>query len=238
MDSHTNELERMTSQDTPDRLESCRLCLKRSFSLEDGVLCGLTGAKPAFEGECPDFEFDVEERDRLENQRKREMDSFRLTGFPAFYLYFALPLGMIFTLISFIGNFRFASYGGNPFLLGFDVVNLLFYLYFGVYTIYAFKTRRPDAVYVAKFQLIILFLTNLLVLLVTGGEPDSVLNNGFRLVTSLIWAIVFFISLSVSDDIKYLIPKETRKLSDLNRTMIILSIAVPLLLLFFGVMAL
>lgn len=39
----------------------------------------------------------------------------------------------------------------------------------------------------------------------------------------------------VSDDVKYLIPKETRKLSDLNRTMIILSIAVPLLLLFFGI---
>lgn len=39
------------------RLEICKQCQKRKFG-ENGLICSLTEAKPAFNGQCLDFETD------------------------------------------------------------------------------------------------------------------------------------------------------------------------------------
>ena len=42
------------------RMPWCKTCSKEKFDLKQGVLCGLTQAKPAFEGTCPDYEVSAE----------------------------------------------------------------------------------------------------------------------------------------------------------------------------------
>ena len=139
--------------------------------MEQGITCGLTGGRPSFEGECLDYELDSEEKERVERQQEEDLKSAKLTGFPAFYIYFALPIGLIWTLVSLITSFSAESYAGNRFLMAGDIVLWFFYFYFSIYTIYAFVKRKPDAVFFAKYQLIMVFLTNLLVLI--GGRPPS-----------------------------------------------------------------
>ena len=203
--------------------------------MEQGLLCGLSGTKPTFKNECPYYELDSEEKEREERKRIEDLDSTKLTGFPAFYLYFALPVGLAFTIGSFLINFNPASYAGSYLLMAVDVITLLFYIYFSIYILYAFKKMKPDAVFIAKYQLILVFVTNLIVLIATGGEADSFTNNAVRLVASLVWAVIFFIALSTSDDVNYLIPKEKRKLVGFNKYMVILSIVLPIILLVAGV---
>lgn len=217
-------------------IDLCKLCKKRSFSMEKGVFCGLTGEKPSFVKTCADYETDVEEEVRIERKKKEDYESAELSGFPAFYLHYAIPAGIIFSIVSFLISFKTSEYGGNYLLIASDIIYLLFYTYFGIYTLYAFARRLPDAVYCAKYQLIYVSVINLLVLIVTNGVVDSPLGNGtFRTIASIIWSVVFFISLTVSDDVKYLIPKEKRKLSRFNKTMIILSITIPVLLFIAGI---
>ena len=78
-------------------IELCKFCKKRSFSMEQGITCGLTGGRPSFEGECLDYELDSEEKERVERQQEEDLKSAKLTGFPAFYIYFALPIGLIWS---------------------------------------------------------------------------------------------------------------------------------------------
>ena len=41
-----------------DKIDLCKKCTKRKFDLQQGIVCGLTSEKPAFEDSCPDFEAD------------------------------------------------------------------------------------------------------------------------------------------------------------------------------------
>ena len=38
-----------------EKIKICKICKNKSFSDEKGIVCGLTGEKPTFENECPDF---------------------------------------------------------------------------------------------------------------------------------------------------------------------------------------
>lgn len=41
-----------------ERLEFCAKCTNRNFDPKQGIVCGLTGIKPAFEMSCPDYVLD------------------------------------------------------------------------------------------------------------------------------------------------------------------------------------
>jgi hypothetical protein len=38
-----------------EKIKICKICKNKQISDEQGIICGLTGEKPAFENECPDF---------------------------------------------------------------------------------------------------------------------------------------------------------------------------------------
>ncbi|MBN2485767.1 MAG: hypothetical protein JXB34_07310 [Bacteroidales bacterium] len=48
-----------------ERLQYCRVCQKRQFSTSAGIICSLSGAKPTFDNECPDFSVDQVEAKRV-----------------------------------------------------------------------------------------------------------------------------------------------------------------------------
>ncbi len=51
--------------------ESCKRCTNRKMSRTEGILCGLTDAKPTFEDECPDYNEDEAQVARLERFEKQ-----------------------------------------------------------------------------------------------------------------------------------------------------------------------
>ena len=224
----------MTSE---ERVQKCQVCTKRKFDPASGIVCGLTGEKPGFEESCADYEEDsvavvYEAKRKAEAEKPSE-----ISGLLAFFLYFVIPVGIIATIISFIANYNSADYAGSFCLKAFDIVYLLFYLYFAIYTIFAFIRRKPDAVFFGKYLLIVLFLSNLLVLLV-GADDNSFMNSTARLVGSLIWGAIFFTYLCISEDVKDRIPKETRKVKGPNKVLFILSIVLPILLMAGGILEL
>lgn len=46
-----------------------------------GIICGLTGAKPEFENECPDFQADQEQIDYYKNRKEAEEQEDDAGGF-------------------------------------------------------------------------------------------------------------------------------------------------------------
>lgn len=217
-----------------ERLTFCQVCTKRLFDPEKGIVCSLTGEKPAFEETCENYDEDVAAVTEREKKNEEAKKPAEISGFFAFYLFWAIPIGVVVSLISFFINFNASDYSGSSLLPWFDITFILFYAYFGAYTIYAFVKRKSDAVFIGKYQLILLFASNLLVLLL-GATGDGFMNNVSRVVTSIIWSIVFFIFLCSSEDVKDRIPKETRKLSPLNKVLFILSIILPIFFFIGGV---
>ena len=214
-----------------EKIKYCSVCKNRKLDIDRGIICSLTGDIALFENECENLVVDQEEVARQESEKDKAPE---IKGFFAFFVYWAIPISLILTLISFISNFNSADYAGSFFLKAFDVVFILFYVYFCVYTIYAFAKRKPDAVFFAKYLLIILFLSNLLSLL-GGTTGDGYFDSVPRMFTSMLWSIIFFVFLCCSEDVRDRIPKETRKVKGLNKVLFILSIVLPIVLMVLGI---
>ena len=111
-----------------DRCKICSVCKNRSFSMNEGLLCKLSSAKPEFESECPDFEKDEAE---VEMQKKQKEDSDKISGLMAFYVYWAIPIGILMTILSFFIIPRdMGYYAGSVSLILYEVAIYGFYFYF------------------------------------------------------------------------------------------------------------
>ena len=214
-----------------ERLQFCKICPHRTMDWEKGLICKLTGQPADFEGECPNFQKDEKEIETIAEKKREIEESSSLKGFLAFFVYFLLPVGAVSTFIRFVREFDEANYVGSKLFLLFDIVFLLFYLYYVGYTIYAFVKRKPDAVFFAKCVLVLSFVSKLIYLVVAIFADESDIAYPVSTVAiSLVWNVAFYIYLCVSEDVKERIPKETRKVSGLNKILFILSIVLPVLL--------
>ena len=141
------------------------------------------------------------------------------SGWLAFFLYWALPIGAIGSLI-----INIASYSAED--LGYVDVGLSAALAVLVaIAIFRFVKHKPDAVILAKTYLIVCFAINLLVLI--GGEVES--SAMTKLVRSLISGVAWFWYLTASEQVKRIIPKATRKFTSLSKWVIGVFVAIPLL---------
>lgn len=233
---------------TEDKFEYCAHCSKSTFSMEEGRRCALTGKGPEFEDRCEHFDGDEAEVEKAIKEEQRAVEeSVGIHGFLAFYLYFCVIGGIILTIISTLvsyvpraddglmnGAYSVVSasraYSINWSLLACDILMLVSFVSIGIYTVVAFHKRLPNAVALAKTHLIWAAVTNGLVLL-TGSVGNGAFDNPVRLIFSLVWAGIFFTYLTVSEDVKILIPKETRHLYKGDKIALI-SIIVAILLLF------
>lgn len=212
-----------------EKLAYCKVCKNRKFEMESGTVCGLTGEKPGFETSCDDYQEDVTAREEEKKKQETLAATPEIKGFLAFFVYWSIPLSSIATVIAILKEWGEISAIG-PFAILFEIAYLVFYLYFQVYTIYGFVKRKPDAVFIAKFQLIVVVVVNLLTMLLGAADESSFFANTPRMITSILWCIVFFSFLCKSETVEDLIPKATRKLSGANKFLIIMSIVIPSLL--------
>ena len=152
----------------------------------------------------------------------------RIKGLLAFFLFFWIPMGAIASFVASIIRFKNGIQSGNLLLMMGDIAYLLFYLFFCIYTIYAFIKRRPDAVFSAKSLLIYLSVSNLFVFLMGGGT--GYLSSLSRCGGTLMMAAIIFYYLCASKDVNEFIPVETRKVGDSFKIVLLLSVILPVIL--------
>jgi len=218
-----------------EQLSICKDCKERRFTPESGLTCGITGEKPSFGNFCPNYREDAEAKADNERRLEELETPSEISGFLAFFLYFMIPAGIVMSAISIYLDYKSPEASESFFLRAYDIVFFLAYLYSAVYTIYGFHKRRPDTLYFAKYLAVVVFVTNLLVLLV-GPDSSSFFSNAPRLVISLVWIVFIFVFLSTSDDVQERIPKRKRKIAGANKIIFILSIVLPILLFVGGVL--
>ena len=198
-----------------EKLKACSICKNRKFSAKEGLICGNTGAKPAFEDECHDFDLDFTEQERLKkNTAELAEADHRRSGAFGFYIGF-IGAGVLSFLMTFLAYAPFTVED----LFSFPFMFALFYIYFSAYAIYAYIEKKSDAIFIAKYLSVILFIAGLPTLF-TGNLTDILFNLGVP--------VGFFLFLTYSKEINKRMPKEDRKLTKLNKIMVILSIVVQI----------
>lgn len=140
----------------------------------------------------------------------------QVRGWLSFFL-FVVGLGAALTVVVSIADFSLDSYdtGMGSFLTCFvafiDIVYTLSIGGLALYTILAFLHKRPNAVFLGKGYLVVIFLSNVLLLL--GGDyEDYGLGSFPQIMKALIWGIIWFTYLCLSRQVSDLFPKEERKI--------------------------
>lgn len=140
----------------------------------------------------------------------------QIHGWLSFFL-FVVGLGAAITVVVSIADFSLDAYdtGGGAFLAYFiALVDIVYTLGIGglaIYTILAFLNKRSNAVFLGKSYLIVIFLSNVLLLL--GGDYDDYGLGSFpQIMKALIWGVIWFVYLCLSGQVSDLFPKEERKI--------------------------
>lgn len=89
----------------------------------------------------------------------------------------------------------------------------------GIYTVYAFIRRKTDAVFWGYVYLLLCLITSLLPILLGYGSTNAI--------TSLVWNIIWGIYFILSDNVKTLIPKETRTVGRIDWILAAIGVVIP-----------
>ena len=89
----------------------------------------------------------------------------------------------------------------------------------GVYTVYAFLRRKANAVFWGYAYLLVCLITNIFSLLY-GYESMNTM-------TSLVWNVIWSVFFILSDNVKTLIPKETRRVTTIDWVLAAIGVTIP-----------
>ena len=190
-----------------EQLEICSLCKNKKMDMQQGMLCGLTNAKADFEYTCPNYDDDVEEIEKIERQEDEDNQPQKtISGWLAFFLWVGVGLGAIGSCVMAIAELVDAGLS--------LVTSLIYAIYLGsllitaILTIRAFNKRSPNAVALAKTYIAMIAIDGLF-----NVANYFILDDSSMLVGTLrsfVWAIVWFVYLSVSEQVETIIPRATR----------------------------
>lgn len=158
----------------------------------------------------------------------------QIHGWLSFFL-FVVGLGAAITVVVSIADFSLDAYdtGGGVFLAYFiALVDIAYTLGIGglaIYTILAFLNKRSNAVFLGKSYLIVIFLSNVLLLL--GGDYDDYGLGSFpQIMKALIWGVIWFVYLCLSGQVSDLFPKEERKILSRDKYIVGSLVLTPVIL--------
>ncbi|MBO4851425.1 MAG: DUF2569 family protein [Prevotella sp.] len=150
------------------------------------------------------------------------------------FLLLAITLGGIISAVYSIMQYNPSEFEGSKILALGDVVIGVMLLGVAIYSVYSFIQRKPNAVFLGKTYIVAVFATNLLSLF--GGDFES---SGYgsvsHIVRSLIWAVIWFSYLCLSEQVQEVIPKEYRKLHNSDYYLLVALIIVPLAFIGWGI---
>ncbi|MDR2916905.1 MAG: hypothetical protein LBV74_19090 [Tannerella sp.] len=172
-----------------------------------------------------------------DDERPLYEEHIKIKGWLSFFLIFGIGAGAIITLVFSIIRFSIEDYITNTFGL---ITNILGLLSAGVdvllipilagYTIYSFYNFKPNAVFLGKVYLVLIFVSNIILLLAGEFEHQGI-GSLQQVAKSLIWGIVWFIYLCVSTQVNRLYPKQNRKI--FNRDLFLIGTIAVILMLYF-----
>lgn len=126
------------------------------------------------------------------------------------WMLIAIGLGGLASAIMPILTYNVEEYSGSHILAMTDVLLGFILLLLGIYTVYSFIRRKPNAIFLGKMYWVVVFVTNLLGLM--SGEFEASSYGSLRLIVrSLMWSGIWFVYLSFSEQVKDIIPKSYRK---------------------------
>lgn len=147
-------------------------------------------------------------------------------GWLVFFL-FAMTLGGIISAIFPIVTLDIAEYAGSWSLAFSDIILGLMLLGLAIYADIAFCKRLPNAVFIAKIYVLLIFITNVLSLI--GGDFENTgLNTASQALKGVIWGVVWFLYLCFSDQVKTIIPKEYRKVTSKDYILLASIVIIPI----------
>ena len=138
-----------------------------------------------------------------------------------------MTLGGIFSAILPIVTLDIAEYAGSWSLAFSDIILGLMLLGVAIYADIAFCKRLPNAVFIAKIYVLLIFITNVLSLI--GGDFENTgLNTASQALKGVIWGVVWFLYLCFSDQVKTIIPKEYRKVTSKDYILLASIVIIPI----------
>lgn len=153
-------------------------------------------------------------------------------GWLVFFL-FTVGLGGLLTLVQNIVDIKMENYA-NYLLVASDVLTCVGVFFLACYTVYSFLMKKPNAVFLGKSYLILIFLGNALSLLTGIGEEGRELGSTYQMAKSLIWGIVWFIYLMESKQVEEIFPCDYRKVAAKDWVVVISVILIPVVCFILG----
>lgn len=174
-----------------------------------------------------------EETDDLVYTSENLKENTEIHGWLSFFL-FAIIVGGVISAVYPIITYNPAEYGDSNILPIGDVILGIMLLGISIYTLYSFIHRKPNAVFLGKTYVVAVFATNLLSLF--GGDfENSGLGSMPQIIRSLVWAIIWFSYLNLSEQVQEVIPKEYRRLKNSDYYILVALIIVPLTFIAWGI---
>ena len=142
------------------------------------------------------------------------------------------PLSDIFLSIKEINEGVATALPGFSFLIGGVLLLDVVLLGMACYSIYAFISRKPNAVFWARAFVIIIFLMNVFVLVLYSTLDLEIEIKDF--LRSTVWFGIWIAFLAVSDSVNRVIPHEFRKVTKIDWGILAALVIIPLLVIGMG----
>ena len=154
----------------------------------------------------------------------------QIKGWLIFFL-LAIFVGGLISAISSFTNFNAADYGGNIWIGAVDIFIGVCLFAIAIYTIYAFIQRKPNALFYGRLYVFLVFTTN--IISAFGGDLEF--GTVKQVVRGVIWSIIWFFYLLLSNQVQRVIPKSFRKVKTSDWSILAVFIMIPILCFAIGV---
>lgn len=155
-------------------------------------------------------------------------------GWLSFFLFSIVAGGLLSAILPLAQYSQSLAEYGSPFLVWVDLSLGLMLCVLSIYTLVAFCSRKPNAVFLGKTYVCTVFLSNFSALF--GGDFES---SGFgslpQIIRSLIWGAIWFIYLCKSNQVQEIIPVTYRKKTAKDYYIVAALIIVPLVFMALGI---
>lgn len=150
----------------------------------------------------------------------------KIHGWLSFFL-FSITLGGVITVL--YACFTFQS-DVAEFSLLFTLADLIFAVALcaiAVYTVYSFSYRKPFSLFYARYYILAVAATNLLVILIGEYDEQVIKSHGY-LIRSIVWTIIWIFYLQFSKQVAEIIPKSFRRVRKKDWTVITIVTMIPI----------